>query len=299
VFAALLWTAVVAGETYLRYVHDATDQWGATLTNISWHRRHLRLNAQGFRDREFAGLKRSGAPRVACVGDSFTMGWGVDEAQDCWPQRLGALLEERAPGRFETLNLGMMGHGTGEEARLVDDLVARRLAERVVLAYCLNDADDLLPPDRQFTAKKLPRPTWVEPHSFVADYFWFRLRLFDDPYLRDADLRQADAYRDEAVWAKQRERFARIAQTCAAARLPLTVVVFPFFSDWGAEYRFDECHEKTAAAWRDLGVPVVDLREACRDIPRGELVVNRFDGHPSARAHDLAARAILTRAFGL
>jgi hypothetical protein len=124
------------------------------------------------------------------------------------------------------------------------------------------------------------------------------MRLVGDPYLRDADLRQADAYRDEAVWARQRGRFLRIAQVCRAGGAPLDVVVFPFFSDWGPTYRFDECHERVVAAWRDLGVKVLDLRDAYEGAPGADLVVSRFDGHPNERAHDLAARAVLERVFG-
>ena len=79
----------------------------------------------------------------------------------------------------------------------------------------------------------------------------------------------------------------------------LDVVVFPFFSQWGDGYPFDGCHDRVAEAWKDLGVAVVDLRDAYRGIPASDLVVNRFDAHPNERAHEIAAKAILERAFGV
>ena len=71
---------------------------------------------------------------MACVGDSFTAGWGVEDPDDVFPQRLGALLEERAPGRFATLNLGIVGGQTDHEAALLERTERAGLYERVILA---------------------------------------------------------------------------------------------------------------------------------------------------------------------
>src|SRR6185436_9019358 len=109
VFATLLWTAVVLAETYLRYVYDQTDSYGVLLTNRSWFDRHVHFNAENFRDREWTWEKPPGVVRVACVGDSFTMGWGVRDPADCFPQRIGAALDGRFPGRFEVRNYGVAG----------------------------------------------------------------------------------------------------------------------------------------------------------------------------------------------
>src|SRR5690348_4538589 len=65
VFAALFWTAVVAGETYLRYVYDQTEAFGLTLTTRAWLHRHVTLNAEGYRDREWSAAKAPGVVRVA------------------------------------------------------------------------------------------------------------------------------------------------------------------------------------------------------------------------------------------
>lgn len=296
VLASLLWTLVLGAETWLRYVHDASDQWGLTLTNFAWGRRHFHPNSTGMRDREFSGKRRPGVTRIACVGDSFTMAWGVPDAADAWPQRLGALLEERAPGRFETLNLGVAGWQTRQEADYVEATASRGLYERVIVGYCLNDPDEFLPAARQFDKSTLPRPAWIAPwRSFLLDFLWFRLRLQDDPRVRGYFDWEIEAYQDKAIWAKQCEQFGRLAAACRRAGVGLDVVVFPFFNDLGEHYRFDVCHDRVAEAWRALGVSVIDLRAAYRGIPAADLVVNRFDAHPNERAHDLAARAAADR----
>jgi hypothetical protein len=181
---------------------------------------------------------------------------------------------------------------------LIDGLVRVDSVDRIVLGYCLNDVDDLLPADRWFTDVDLPRVPLLRPtSSFVADFLWFRLRLADDPRAAGHFGDQKDAYDDPKIWTAQRAQFRHIAETCRAASIRLHVVVFPFFSQWGPRYPFDSCHDRVAEAWTSLGIDVVDLRDAYRGIAGPDLVVDRFDAHPNERAHRIAARAVLARAF--
>jgi lysophospholipase L1-like esterase len=298
VLASLFATAVLAAETYLRYVYDATDSYGLTLTNFSWFRRHVWLNSSGLRDREFERTRRPGVTRVACLGDSFTLGYGVARPADVWPQRIAAALESQEPGRFDVRNHGIVGLDSGGAMDIVDSFAARGEADQILLGYCLNDIDDLLPPQRQFDRTSVPRVPLVPPTcSFLADFLWYRLRLRDDPRVRGYFDWEKEVYDDPRIFAAQAERFRHIAETCRRGSIRLDVVVFPFFSDWGAGYRFDSCHDRVAAAWKAAGVGVVDLRAAYRGIAGADLVVNRYDAHPNERAHEIAARTILDRVF--
>jgi lysophospholipase L1-like esterase len=298
VTASLLSTLVLAGETYLRYVYDQTDSYGLTLTNWSWFTRHFRTNSDGFRDVEFTE-KRPGVTRVDCVGDSFTVGWGVKDPADCWPQRLDAALARRSPGRFEVRNCGVIGVSTADEADLIDRIANGGATDHVILGYCLNDPDDLMPPETWFRREEQPRVPFIEPtRSFVADFFWFRFKLLGDPRVRGYFDWEVRAYEDPAIFDRQRARFRRIADACRRAPMRLDVVVFPMFSQWGESYRFDVCHDRVAAAWKELGVDAIDLRAAYRGIAGTDLAVNRFDGHPNERAHEIAARTVMERAFG-
>jgi hypothetical protein len=80
---------------------------------------------------------RPGVRYVHAIGDSYTMGWGV-EAEDSWPAQLGRRLR---PGR-EVLNLGVDGFGAiGATAK------SRSLADRyppveAVYLFSPNDLED-------------------------------------------------------------------------------------------------------------------------------------------------------------
>jgi lysophospholipase L1-like esterase len=298
VLACLLSTAALAAETYLRYVYDATDSWGLMLTHRSWMKRHFDYNSAGFRDREWVERPPS-VVTVSCVGDSFTQGWGVPDVEDCWPQRVGAALEKLSPGRFDVHNVGRSGWNTSHEVAAMNVIATRGHARQVVLAYCLNDADDLLPPDRWFGREQAPQIPLVRPTmSFLADFLWFRLKLRADPRVTGYFEGAGEAYEDPRLWARQCAQFQEIAETCRAASIRLDVFVFPFFHAWGPQYRFDALHDKVLEGWRRVGIEAIDLREAYRGIPGEELVAGRYDAHPNARAHEIAAKVVLERVFG-
>lgn len=69
----------------------------------------LRINSQGFRnDRDFSRDVPSGRIRIICSGDSYTLGYGVDN-DHAWCQQLTAL-----DPRLETVNMGQGGYGLGQ-----------------------------------------------------------------------------------------------------------------------------------------------------------------------------------------
>lgn len=66
----------------------------------------MRTNRRGFRnDSEFAPRVPAGRIRVICSGDSFTLGYGVDNGHS-WCQLLA-----RIDPRLETVNMGQAGYG--------------------------------------------------------------------------------------------------------------------------------------------------------------------------------------------
>ena len=68
----------------------------------------IRANSLGLRDSEENLIK----PRVVFLGDSFTMGWGVEEDQ-CYVRLFGDLVQKK------TLNTGISSYGTAREAMLL------------------------------------------------------------------------------------------------------------------------------------------------------------------------------------
>lgn len=97
-----------------------------TFANREFSNRYA-INSLGVRDDE-ASLD---APRIVVLGDSVTMGWGVEQ-DEAFPS-----VVERLTGR-RTLNAGVSSYGTVRELRLLER-VDRRALEAVVIQYSGND----------------------------------------------------------------------------------------------------------------------------------------------------------------
>lgn len=96
-------------ESHVRY--DAEIGWvnvpGTRLPDFYGPGRTLTLNRQGFRGADLAPLAADRF-RLICLGDSFTLGYGVDDA-DTWPARL----QQLRPG-LDAVNMGSGGYSIGQ-----------------------------------------------------------------------------------------------------------------------------------------------------------------------------------------
>lgn len=88
------------------------------------------VNKAGLRD-DNNSLER---PEIICLGDSYTMGWGVGQ-QQAYPQILERTL------KMKVLNAGISSYGTARETMLL-----RRLdttgAKYIIIQFCFNDIQE-------------------------------------------------------------------------------------------------------------------------------------------------------------
>ncbi len=87
----------------------------------------ISVNSVGLRDDEVS-LKH---PAVICLGDSYTMGWGV-EKDESYPQQLEAI------SGLRVLNAGIPSYGTAREMELLKQLDTSA-AKYIIIQYCSND----------------------------------------------------------------------------------------------------------------------------------------------------------------
>lgn len=89
-----------------------------------------RTNRLGMRD-EDSSLR---APEVVCIGDSYTMGWGVEQSA-CYPSKLRDICGLRVA------NMGMASYGTARELASLGRVDTSRM-QWLIIQYCTNDQDE-------------------------------------------------------------------------------------------------------------------------------------------------------------
>ena len=93
--------------------HDPELGWvhipGTHLPDFYGPGKAITINKEGFRGREdYVGEKPGNRTRVLCIGDSFTLGYGVDDSQT-WP----AILESLRPS-VQAVNMGQGAYSVGQ-----------------------------------------------------------------------------------------------------------------------------------------------------------------------------------------
>lgn len=261
-----------------------------------------RYNSLRFRGPE-PGPKEAGRARVVVVGDSFTEGQGVKE-EDTSPRQLGALLEARAPGRFEVLNAGRRAHDLPDLLQVFEDALALE-PDVVVYAMVLNDG--------------ARSPEFQARQQYVNDWILDRRRVLEDaddaappsplvPRLwwlaRDAwegwriSRETARWYRDmygaanAGGWQQTRDALARMDRETRERGGRFLVALWPLLVGLDGRYPFEEQHAAIGAFCKAAGIEFLDLLPALRGQRTGDLFVHPVDMHPNEKAQRLAAEAI-------
>jgi lysophospholipase L1-like esterase len=118
----------------------------------------VRVNSHGTRDRE-RPVARTGAPRIAVIGDSITFGSGV-APHERFTEQLERLLAVRRGGAVEVLNLGVGGYDTLQEVATLEHVGLRFAPDLVLVGYCVNDLGDNSP-NLEYIERLRHADSWV------------------------------------------------------------------------------------------------------------------------------------------
>ncbi len=122
-------------------IYTLTPSHEAFLKGTDTRKFHLKTNTLGLRDREILFNKAPGVYRILLLGDSTSMGEGV-EIDDIYLKRLERLLN-RESRHVETINAAIRGYGNDQSFLLYRRLGKRFTPDLVILAFFTqNDFDD-------------------------------------------------------------------------------------------------------------------------------------------------------------
>jgi lysophospholipase L1-like esterase len=289
--------AVALGEAATRYVFRHVRSTASGGGYFNRRAPSLRGNSLGYRDREFVVPKPAGLYRIAVIGDSLTFGGGLDE-----PDRFTSLIDEQLrPRGAEMLNLGGPGRDLPEHLDALEQDALPLAPDFIVLQLFVNDFED--PDEVRSREDRTPGiHQWLMRRSAlytVASIEWGTIQG-ELGLIETYPERMRRTLSDQAMPAsiKSAKLLRAFIHKCRDAHRPLAVVFFPHLAfDLKHGYPFEYLNERVERICREEGVPYLDLRPLFSVATPGSLQVNRFDAHPSAKAHRMAAAAMMT-AFG-
>lgn len=257
-----------------------------------WFALDVQLNQNGRRGAVHQKSKPMGKPRIACVGDSFTFGDGVNAA-DCWT----SLFID--PDDAEVINFGVPGYDSSDVLASVETKALDYAPDLVIWGVVLNDppsANDVRLREigkLSVAALEATRAPAQGLASFSRIAALLQKRAAQSQltpqyykYLR------AHFEPGSASWAQFQTDLAALKKLLEPSGTPLLVITFPMLNGLEDDYPFAQQHAQIAAACEQLGVSNFDLAPAFAGKQSTGLWVHPGDQHPNPRGHAIAAKAI-------
>lgn len=246
----------------------------------------MRINSKGLRDREFEYAKPTDTYRILFLGDSLTLGWGVD-LDKTFSKRLEPMLSADMGRKVEVINTGVGNYNTAQEYAYFHDEGRRYDADRVLLLYFINDAE----PTPVF------KPTGLIERSMLSVFLWSRVTKLQARLGMRPDFRNyyEDLYRASSPgWLASQSALRHLRNDLRAMNRPLTVFVCPELRKMKPAYLFPEPHRKILSFLAAEGIDFVDLlpRFQSRPEPERDFWVSEEDSHPNALGHQIIAEGV-------
>ena len=261
-------------------------------------------NRLGRRGPVYPLARQSGSFRVLVLGDSFTYGVGVKDA-DTMPVQLERALKAQHPQLdVQVINLGEPAQNTAANLHTLRRHLRFR-PDVVLLGYLLNDirfvgaergkhaANDfvMVRPDNE------RRPTRIEQlarrWSWLYGFVDARLRAYSIHRRTRAWYRDAfDGAQNPKGLEETRRLLAEIKRLSEGAGAHMAVAIYPILYNLGQRYPFAAAHRQVRSILAGLGIPSLDLLEPYRAHTDEQLRVHPVDFHPNELGQRLAAEAI-------
>ena len=294
--------AVIGAEFVVRWVFRdlTTTSPIESYFGLRWKELHLERNRWGFREREFDLARPEGVYRIAVVGDSFAVAMGLPEEK-----RFTNLMERylnRGGGRFEVLQFANPGAETHHEVETLNRFALLAEPDFVLLQWYVNDFEYTKegrpsPPRHLMGDPKLHARMFRSSALYcLLDHTWRSLQLSLGMVTRFEDYMR-ERFRDpEGIGSRtamvQLNAFVSRSQR---AGVPVGIVLFPRPTERLSEYPLAFLHERVLAMCDAREIPCLDLTATYAPYAGRihEIWLNRFDHHPGALGHRLAAERIV------
>jgi lysophospholipase L1-like esterase len=244
----------------------------------------IRTNSEGFRDNEYARGKPPGKMRIAMIGDSFVLGWGVP-----FEDTMAKVLERElnAPGdRFEVINMGVGNYDSVMELELFKLKGLAFRPDIVLLVYFVNDPE---PPQRISQLGYYVKRSSYLGAFFFDRYMKFRARLDKDFNWKDY---YASLYTEGTpdLIASQ-DAIRELARLCRDEGIQLFIVSYPELHELNP-YPLPMATDHIRNLAQESEVPFLDLLPAFAPEEPSSLWVSMEDTHGNVKASRLAAHAM-------
>ena len=241
----------------------------------------IRINQHGFRDKPTLTQEKSEkSKRVAFLGDSITLGMGLDEEDiflRVWERNINR--NKKSP-QWEALNFSIDGYNTIQLYELLKDKVLDFNPDHLVYVMCLNDFDFNVASGQKIRYFKKPK-------SFFGEWLEKRYLRFKKPDYHLYHFRK----NRKIIF----DHILKMKKRADQNGIQFTVLISPVFYEghesWQS-YPLTDMHNKIKAFLRENQIHHFDLLDIFSKFPGPPDQFSKDGWHPNKQGHTFIAGAL-------
>lgn len=249
-------------------------------------------NELGYRDIELETEGVKDKKIIICLGDSYTAGLGINNAED----RYSNLLSKKLPDDYKVFNLGVPAANTQDEFENLKNFPVK--PDIIVLQHCQNDLDDLLADKRlQYQSEssiQLALQKFIY-FSYFINYVHSVISppVSDSTYERYGEYLE-NIYGDETIMNKLYVVFDEIVSYCDGNNIKLVVVLYPLLGMNDKYYDYSYIYTNPIENYfNNKNIAVLNITPLLKKIPVSQRVVSASDYHPNELVNEIIAENLL------
>ncbi len=246
----------------------------------------IKTNSRGLRDREFDYKKPANTFRTLFLGDSLTLGWGVDY-KNLFTKLLEKDLKDIIRKPVEVINTGVGNYNTEQEYTYLKNEGYKYNPQHIMLLYFINDAE----PTPEYS------DTPILDKSITMVFIWSRIKKILAKF--DSNNSFLDYYSNlysdgNKGWENSKKSLLAIKKEAQRLNSKLTIAICPELRFFLKEYPFMSAHQKILSFLKESKIDFIDLLPVFRSMTKDEqnLWVSLEDSHPNALGNKIIAQGI-------
>lgn len=247
----------------------------------------IKINWDGFRDREFLIPKSNVTYRIIILGDSVAFGLGV-EANETYSKILENLLNSQRNGiNYEVLNFGVPGYNTLQEVEMFKQKGLKYELDLIIIGYHVNDFQDqyehtkLLEEKRKeynIVVDSLTKAQKIKLASDFETYYLFNY-LFSKPA--------------SELWERIAKPLSDLNEMTKASKTKVVILTgTELLWDQQSLYLLNMSVTNFNSLTKEYNWQVFDMHHLLSHYSRNSLIVGKVDGHMNQLGHKIVGEKL-------
>lgn len=244
----------------------------------------IKTNSLGLRaEKDYVLPKPAHTKRILVLGDSITMGWGV-EFKDTYASRLEDLLNKNLSQHFEVINAGVGNYNSICELAALKKFINLE-PDLIILGFYINDLE---------RAPYLCKLSYLaKKYSFL--YAFISARVINIKYNFSYQKYYSMLYNDKKLRQDAKDAIAEMIKISNSKSIPFVLTNIPELHNF-KHYYFKEAQYFVQDIVKDHPeIIFIDFLEILKNKDAREFWISAQDPHPNPNLHSIIAEAVYKR----